>query len=468
MSELLERITESLRGWGAHPVLVELQSSGATVPLIAPELLRLLDDTVGVLRRAGIRRDDVVALFLTNSIDYVALILALFEIGAVPVFAKPEYRRTELNTLFRDVDPDAVIAEAALLPTMEEFLPGRGVIRREVPPASGLRSLTSVSRHHAEPGLSEWARSINCTYRGGGELLGSIATDTQYLHGARVLQSGLQGVPGESMLYPIPLSHIFTLVGCLFVPMLTGMTGVLATTIHPRVLFEAFRHLRINHVTAVPEIYRLLLRSRKEPLDFPELRSFVSGGSVLLPGEFEELTQAFSLEVLHGYGLTEFTPVSRNCRGAARPGTVGPVCEGLEVRVAEPDVEGRGEILLRGTAISAGYYNRPGETRRAFRDGWFHTGDRGHFRGVHLVFDGEIKQTRKVNGVMVDLREIRNAVLAATVASDVRVVFEDNGITALLEMPESADIDIEEKRLRQVLEHRIARYKVPRRITRIS
>jgi long-chain acyl-CoA synthetase len=486
VSDLLDRLTESLRGWGDHPVLVELHSSGATVPIEAPELLQRVGETVDLLRRTGVRRDDVAALFLENSIDYVAVILALFEIGAVPVFAKPEYRRVELATLFRDIDPDVVLAGGDLLPMMREFLPGRGVIRREgcmaetggvttrgsgaIPgrSVSRLHPVDSVRRHHAEPGLSDWARSINCTYRGEGELLGSIATDTQYLHGARVLQEGLQGMPGESMLYPIPLSHIFTLVGCLFVPMLEGMTGILAATIHPRVLFEAFERLHVNHVTAVPEIYRLLLRSRKKSQCFPTLRTFVSGGSVLLPAEFDELSQAFSLEVLHGYGLTEFTPVSRNCRGTARPGTVGPVCEGLQVRIADPDAEGRGEILLRGPALFAGYYNRPRETRHAFREGWFHTGDRGHFSESHLVFDEEIKHTVKLNGVMVDLKEVKRAVLAATIASEARVFFEDSGIITLLEIPESADIDKEEKRLREVLVHQIARYKIPRRFARIS
>lgn len=470
MSELTAKITESLRGWGDHPVLVELHSSGETVPVGAPALRRRISETTAALRREGVRRDDVVALFLENSIDYVTVILALLEIRAIPLFAKLEYRHTELDVLFRDLDPDAVIAEAAYLPVIEPHLAGHGVIVRDTDRVGGsaLRPVAPVNRHHAAPGLADTAASINCTYRGDGELLGSIATESQYLHGAHVLQDGLQGSRGETMLYPLPLCHIFTLVGCFLVPLFEGMTGVLAGTVHPRVLFGALEQMQVAHVTAVPEIYRLLLRSKKDSQRFPALRTFVSGGSALYAQEFEELTEAFSLEVLHGYGLTEFTPVSRNCRGDARPGTIGPVCAGIDVRIDKPDADGTGEILLRGDSLFAGYYNRPHVTRRAFRDGWFHTGDRGRFNETHLVFDEEIKQTRKVNGIMVDLQEVRRAVLAASVADDARIILENNGVTALLRIPESVDIDKEEKRLRQVLASRIARYKVPRRISRIN
>lgn len=470
MSELPAQLSEALRGWGDNPVAIELFSSGETVPVGASELRRRVREMIAALSREGVRRDDIVALFLENSIDYVTLILALLEMRAVPLFAKLEYRRTELSTLFRDLDPDAVIIESSYLHVIEPHLSGQGVIIREVASAgkSTLRPVVPVERHHAEAGFADLATSINCTYRGDGELLGSIATEAQYRLGAKVLQDGLQGCRGESMLFPLPLSHIFSLVGCLFVPLFQGMTGILARTVHPRLIFGALETLHVEHVTAVPEIYRLLLRSGKDTQRFPALRTFVSGGSVLHAREYDELTEAFSLEVLHGYGLTEFTPVSRNSRGDARRGTIGPVCEGVDVRIDNPDSTGSGEILLRSDALCAGYYNRPQVTRRAFRDGWFHTGDRGRFRETHLVFEGEIKETRKVNGVMVDLQEVRRAVLAASTAEDATVFLEGNAITALLKIPESVDIDKEEKRLRHVLVHQIAPYKVPRRIARID
>jgi len=464
MSELTRRIEESLGRWGTNPVLTELGPRGEIVSVGPEDLQFRIRSMTTILRQGGIDRDTVVALFLSNSIDFVVVILALIYLRAVPVFAKKEYRFIELTTIFRDLSPGAVIAESSFVPMLSPFASGRGLLVRE-----GTGRFTVVnptSSTSKTSGISDQWVSINCTYRGTGTLVGSLALEKQYLHGAKVLQAGLQSTPGESLLYPLPLSHIFTLVGCLFTPLLYGLTGILATTIHPRVILSSFETLGVNHVTAVPEVYRLLLRSVKEGQKFSSLLTFVSGGSRLEIEEYDELSKAFSVEVLHGYGLTEFTPIARNSRGESRAGTVGRVCDGVEVKIANPDDHGRGEILVQSESMFGGYYNRPEETFLAIRDGWFHTGDQGHFDQDHLVFDWETKNTYKMNGVIVDLEEVRSAVLSATVARDARVIIEGNSIVALLETPLAVDIESEEMRVQEVLKHQIAAYKIPRKIRR--
>ena len=94
---------------------------------------------------------------------------------------------------------------------------------------------------------------------------------------------------------------------------------------HPRHIFRIIEERRIDHITAVPEIYALLRRLKEPGRTLPSLKVFVSGGSVLSADEYARIRQTFGVEVLHGYGLTEFAPASRNMRGQARAGTVGPV-----------------------------------------------------------------------------------------------------------------------------------------------
>jgi long-chain acyl-CoA synthetase len=99
---------------------------------------------------------------------------------------------------------------------------------------------------------------------------------------------------------------------------------------------------------------------------------FISGGAPL-GRELAEWYADLGIPIREGYGLTETSPViAVNTPEAHKLGTVGKPLKNVEVRIAED-----GEVLARGPSIFKGYWNRPEETRDAFVDGWFKTGDIG-------------------------------------------------------------------------------------------
>jgi long-chain acyl-CoA synthetase len=122
-------------------------------------------------------------------------------------------------------------------------------------------------------------------------------------------------------------------------------------------------------------IARKLIFSKWQEALGGELQVMVSGGAAL-QSRLERIFWAAGLPIIQGYGLTETSPVI-----AVNPfrvdeigfGTVGPVIEGVEVKIAED-----GEILCRGENVMMGYYKAPDLTAEMIdSDGWLHTGDIG-------------------------------------------------------------------------------------------
>jgi long-chain acyl-CoA synthetase len=129
---------------------------------------------------------------------------------------------------------------------------------------------------------------------------------------------------------------------------------------------------------------------------FPTIRKKMIGsnlkalicGSAPLSLETQQYFMMLGIPVLQVYGLTETTAIcTMDDPRHVEPGRVGPAISGIEMKLAEND-----EIIVRGPNIFAGYWNRPQETTKTMRDGWFYTGDQGEVDGAgNWKISGRIK-----------------------------------------------------------------------------
>ena len=465
MSNIEEEVCAALEVWDKEPSVVQIEKDERTTTTTSRELSEQIEEIAKRLYGWGIREKYLVPIFLRNSTDFIKIFLSLLRIKAIPVMVKMEYRTMELAEVFCNAQPEAIIAEKEHLRFLKPYLQNTLVIAR----AENRLSLEQSADHlQSRKDIPDDIASINYTDRGYGYPLGVMISHAQYLHGARVLQDTLKGAAGEKMLVILPMAHIFTIIGCILAPLLYGITSVVVDTMHPRRLFQYIRDFQIEHITSVPEIYELLYRLRDPTLDLPSLKVFVSGGSLLTPDNYANITEAFSVDLLHGYGLTEFTPVSGNIRHEARPGTVGPLCDQVECRIDALTPDGVGEIMIRTPHETGVYYRRVHESNEAHRDGWFRTGDLGFIDQGHLVFKKELKNTRKINGNLVDLEEVCRAIRLDNDVAEARVEWDNNSLVADLAVNKGIDFDEKTKWLKSSLRGILAEYKVPRRFNKLS
>ncbi|MGC2357128.1 MAG: long-chain fatty acid--CoA ligase [Candidatus Acidiferrum sp.] len=414
-------------------VMLQKQALG-WVPISSAEIYRGVVGVARALESWGIRKGDRIAILSENRPEWTITDFAALALGAVTV---PIYStQTAEQTSFLLNDSGARVISVSSKHQLEKVL----TIQRHTP-VERIIVMDAVETAHAvpmqglmlhgptgfDPEFDARARSV-----GPDDLATIIYTSgtTGTPKGAMLTHGNMAsnivcsmdafgfGTKEEVSVSFLPLSHVtarhvdFALlhrgVVLAYCPDLTQLAQVLAEVKPdifigvPRV-FEKIRQQVILKATGFPRstVYRWALaigRAHRaetlagirpaalswkiaDRLVFSKVRAglggkaeeFISGGAPL-GRELAEWYADIGIQIHEGYGLTETSPViAVNTPGSHKLGTVGKPLANVEVRIADD-----GEVLARGPSIFKGYWNRPEDTRNAFVDGWFKTGDIGH------------------------------------------------------------------------------------------
>ncbi|MBQ2847572.1 MAG: AMP-binding protein [Clostridia bacterium] len=162
------------------------------------------------------------------------------------------------------------------------------------------------------------------------------------------------------------------------------------------------------------------------------LNMIVCGGANLDP-KYEKGMHDFGIEIYNGYGMTECSPaITCNRPGKRKFGSVGVPLDCCEIKIVNPDEEGVGEIYVKGTNVTVGYYNDPEATLAAFDGEWFKTGDHGRIDEDGFLFMVGRKKNLIVlsNGKNVSPEELEDKLSRIDYVKEVLVYEEDKKIVA--------------------------------------
>lgn len=228
--------------------------------------------------------------------------------------------------------------------------------------------------------------------------------------------------PNDKYLNALPLYHIYGLIACTLMPLMSGTRLFLHTSpLHYRVIPEIAYTRDCTYIFGTSTFLGHYGR-QAHPYDFYRARVVVSGGEKLDADVSQLWMEKFGLRIMEGYGATECGPaMALNTPLSYRKGTVGRFLPGLEYRLLPvPGIDRGGALHVRSPNLMRGYYfyEEPGVLQAMKSDvgpGWYTTGDVVEVdQDGYVTILGRVKRFAKIAGEMISLEVVeRIAALAS-------------------------------------------------------
>lgn len=430
--------------------------NGQWVPQSTQEVLNSIEQVSLGLLKAGIKKDDKVAIISMNRPEWIIADYGIQQLGAVSVPMYPTITIDDYRYIFQDADVKIV------------FVSDESLYKKVKEATASIQSIQAIYTFDQVAGATNWTVLLN---QGDKADVGQLETMKAAVDPEDLLTliytSGTTGNPKGVMLTHnnlisncmssrrfVPVAHIHRALSFLplchiYERMLTTVYMQFGVSIYFAESMEAIgdnlKEVKPHIFATVPRLLEKVydkivakgmdLTGVKRALFFWALNlglkydnqersafynlqlglanklifskwrealggniiCIASGGAALQP-RLARVFWAGQIRVMEGYGLTETSPIIAFNRYEPENnviGTVGPLIDNVEVKIAED-----GEILTKSPSVMKGYYKKPDLTAEVIdADGWFHTGDIGEFvHGKYLKITDRKKEMFKTSG----------------------------------------------------------------------
>jgi len=349
----------------AAPALIELTRDGERRVWTFGEITDASARLAGRLREHGVRREDVVLVWLGNRSEWALAMLACFRIGAVPVACPEQLRAKDLRLRMDVVSPALVVADER----------NREELARAAPACDVLWVPDERLWREGEPApAAELGPEDPCllTFTSGTSGTPKAVLHLQRYLAGQTLQAEhwLGAEPGAIAWCTAASGWSKSARNAFIAPWLRGATAILHDG-----RFDAAERLelvareRVRTLCMAPTEYRIIAKRTSIPR-LPDLRGCVAAGEALDPGAFEAWRDATGVQVRDGYGQTETGQMTGFRPGeTVRPGSMGRPLPGVDIRIED------GELVVDPATVPTFFSGYLGQDP-APRDLTWRTGDR--------------------------------------------------------------------------------------------
>ncbi len=501
-------IRETIKEYGDRVAFISMDKK-----LTYNQLDKYADQFAAYMSSLGMKPGDKIALMMPNILQYPIALFGAIRAGFVVVNTNPLYTPREMKLQFQDAGVKAIVIAENFAYNLQQII-GETEIKHVVTASIGemlgglkgplvnfvIRKIKKMVPAFSLPGAVSFSKALS---QGAGKPVlhhDSRREDTvifQYTGGTTGIAKGamltnenllanLEQVKAiflsqlrkneEVGLCALPLYHIFAFtVNCLVLFSL-GCPNILI--VNPKDIPSLVKDWKKNNPSIFPAVNTLFnaLTNNEQfrQLDFSKLKIPIAGGMALQSTVADNWKKVTGVRIVEGYGLTETSPVAsvNPLDGREKLGTIGWPVPSTDMRIVNEDgvevPQGEtGEIQIKGPQVMKGYYNKPEETDKVLRDGWFSTGDIGLMEadGYFKIVDRK-KDMILVSGFNVYPNEIEEVAVSypkVLEAAAIGVPDEKSGEhVKLFVVKKDASLTVDE--LLEFMKKNLTHYKHPREV----
>ncbi|MFH1539079.1 MAG: long-chain-fatty-acid--CoA ligase, partial [bacterium] len=396
------------------------------------------------LLKLGIKKGDIVYIYMNNSSEYLIAAAAATKIGALAGPINSWLKAAEIRYQLNDSKGKAIIVDTDFLPIVEKIkgdCPAlEHVIVNSDKVKEGQHSLPAIfgenSAELAEVEIKgDDLAFIFYTAGTTGNPKGAQLTHWNVVFEVSALRAALED-PNEApedatALIFLPLFHVNAMM-CMLAGIYRGIKSALLTKFSVREFGPTVEKHKCAFFSGVPKVYKILIQAKDtvQKNDLSSLKFGICGAAPMPVQTIKQFEELYGVEILEGYGLTEGTVASTLHRrgGKKKIGSIGEALPGQEVKILDendnelpPDKVG--EICVRGDNVMVGYLGLDDVNKTTLRGGWLHTGDCGYVddEGFFFIVDREKDMIIK-GGENIYPKEIENVISTHPSVYDVAVI----------------------------------------------
>jgi len=426
-----------------------------------------------LLADRGVAPEDRVLIVLPDSLDHVAALFGTLRLGAVALLLSPGLTPADLGGIARLARPTAAVVHQRHRRWFEEGLGAAGlgpppVLAVEDGSTAPDTDVAGFDTAALDPAM--WIFSGGTT----GLPKAVVQTHRSFANTTELYGKGVLGLSLEDVTIAVPKLYFGYAMGSnLFFPFSVGASAVLFED-HPTpeaVLSRVQRHRATVLVNVPSAMNQMLSHPDASIWDLASLRVATSAGEALPDVLYHQWQDRFGVELLDGLGTAEMWHIFVSNRiGEVRPGTLGTVVPGFEIKVCDDDGEevptGEvGRLWVKGDSLGLGYFENPEATAEAFRGEWFAGGDLVSIDGDgYVTHRGRADDAIKVKGRWFRPQEVESVLLDHPAVRECAVVAatDPSGLARPVAFV-VAETTTEQELTDWVLDH-LEPYKHPRRI----